>query len=116
MEKLVRSDHMVQSDIHLPGGWKISVGGYPIPPLSMGRNLALLIHERRDALSEEDRNDPSFGANSDLWRLMLAVVADVCQACVNAFEGSVRPHSSTRWATTIGGMAATMRLVTMLVS
>jgi hypothetical protein len=47
-----------------------------------------LIHERHDALSEEDHNDLSFTANSNLLKLMLA---NERQARVDAFEGPVRP-------------------------
>jgi hypothetical protein len=50
--------------------------------------MALIIHEHRDSLSEEDNNDMSFPANSDLWRLMLA---NICQEHVDVFEGPVRP-------------------------
>jgi hypothetical protein len=38
---------MVPPDCHLPGGWNISVGGYPIPPLPHRKELAQLIEERR---------------------------------------------------------------------
>jgi hypothetical protein len=86
--ELVRSGLTVPPDTQLPGGWNISVDGYPIPLLPIGKNLALLIHERRDALSQEDRNNPSFATDCELWKLILD---DERQARVEAFEGMVRP-------------------------
>jgi hypothetical protein len=57
---------LVPPDCRLPGGWKISAGGRAIPPLSVGADLENAIHHCHNELTEEDRNDPNFAANSDL--------------------------------------------------
>jgi hypothetical protein len=59
-------DLLVPSDCRLPGCWKISDGGCAIPPPPVDANLQNVIHQRRNELSEEDRNEPNFVANSDL--------------------------------------------------
>jgi hypothetical protein len=56
--------------------------------LSVGANLENVIHRCRNELSEEDRNDPNFAADSNLWP---ALLADEILAALEAFEGPIHP-------------------------
>jgi hypothetical protein len=79
---------LVPPDCRLPGGWKISTGGLAIPPLPVGADLENIIHRRHNELSEEDRNDPTFAPDSDIWPSLLAHKRLVA---LQVFEGPVRP-------------------------
>jgi hypothetical protein len=87
--ELTRSSFMVPSDTWQPGGSKITVGGYPVPPLSTGKDLGLLIEACHKDLSEVDRIDRSF--TSDL-ALSMMILIDERKVCIDAYDGPVR-HS-----------------------
>jgi hypothetical protein len=73
---------LVPPDSRLPGGWKTSASGQAIPPLPVGADLENVIHHRCDKLSEEDRNNPNFTIDFDLWP---ALLADERLAALEAF-------------------------------
>jgi hypothetical protein len=64
--QVVVFDLLIPPDCRLLEGWKISAGGRAIPPLPVGADLENVIHRRRNELSEEDRNNPKFVADSDI--------------------------------------------------
>jgi hypothetical protein len=78
---------LVLPDCRLPGGWKISIGGLAIPPLPVGTDLENVIHRRRNKLLEEDRSDPNFTAESDLYP---ALLAKEWLAAIDTFESPIR--------------------------
>jgi hypothetical protein len=78
---------LVSPDCRLPRGWKISTSRLAILPLPLSANLKNVIHRRHNELLEEDRNDPTFASDSDIWPALLAVERLVA---LKAFEGPVR--------------------------
>jgi hypothetical protein len=91
--ELTRSRFLVSPDTRLPSGWKISAGGYPVPPLPTGKGLAQLIEARSQDLSESDRADLSFEPASVLWKIILN---DERRARIKAYEGPVRPSQHNK--------------------
>jgi hypothetical protein len=47
-------------DFRAPGGWRLSAGGIPIPPLPTGAALDAAIDEIIEGMSDEQRADPRF--------------------------------------------------------
>jgi hypothetical protein len=47
-------------DFCAPGGWRLSVGGVPIPPPPQGAALDAAIDEILEGMSDEQRADPRF--------------------------------------------------------
>jgi hypothetical protein len=92
---------LVLLDCRLPGGWKISTAERTIPPLTVSTDLENIIHHHRNELSEEDRNDPTFVADSDIWPVLCA---DERLVALEVFEGPVRPAFTTGTAATLVGM------------
>jgi hypothetical protein len=92
---------LVPLGCRLPGGWMISADGLAIPPLPVGADLENVVHHRRNKLSEEFRNDPTFAPNSDIT----ALLADERLVGLEGFEGPVRPPFTIGLAATLGGTA-----------
>jgi hypothetical protein len=52
--------YMAPPDFRAPGGWRLSAGGIPIPPLPTGAALDAAIDEVLETMSDEQRADPRF--------------------------------------------------------
>jgi hypothetical protein len=57
---LYLAGYPVPPDFRAPGGWRLSVGGVPIPPPPMGDALEAAIDEVLETLSDEQRAEPRF--------------------------------------------------------
>ena len=66
-EEFVKYALPVPPDTRLPFGWVISAGGLAVPPVPVGLALQVLILQRRAALTEEQRGDPLYTAESPYW-------------------------------------------------
>jgi hypothetical protein len=95
---VVFSNLLRATDTRIPTGWNISAGGLAVPPVPVGARLEALIYQRRDALSEEERADPSFAANSELWP---AIFTEERVADVARYVGPYPPdrHNRVEWRT-----------------
>jgi hypothetical protein len=60
--------YMVPPDFRAPGGWRLSAGGFLIPPPLTGAALDAAIDEVLETMSDEQRADPRFYPdNREAW-------------------------------------------------
>jgi hypothetical protein len=64
-----------------------------VSPVPEDKLLEALMEERRDQLTDEQRADPSFAADSDMWPTLFD---DERQAALNYFVGSYPPSRHNR--------------------
>ncbi|XBH65159.1 hypothetical protein VPH35_118800 [Triticum aestivum] len=56
--------------MRVPGSWRLSAGGVPVPPLPEGAARRAEIARIRSSLTEEQRNEPRYAPDSEtLWTL-----------------------------------------------
>ncbi|KAM0878675.1 hypothetical protein ACQ4PT_034720 [Festuca glaucescens] len=76
VQTLCEAGLLVPPDWRLPSGWKISAGGYAVPPLPVGRAYDEYVTWRWSELTPEARADPTWAEDSQMWGPIFAAERD----------------------------------------
>ena len=67
---LYEADYPAPPDMRVLGSWKLSAGGVPVPPVPEGAARRAEIARVRSSLTEEQRNEPRYAADSEtMWTM-----------------------------------------------
>ena len=67
---LYEVEYLAPPDMRVPGAWRLSAGGVLVPSVPEGAARRAKIARIRSSLTEEQRNEPRYAANSEtLWTM-----------------------------------------------
>ena len=67
---LYKAEYPAPPDMRVPGAWRLSAAGVPVPPVLEGAARRAEIARIRSSLTEEQQNEPRYAPDSEtLWTL-----------------------------------------------
>ena len=94
---LYEAEYPAPTDMRVPGAWRLSAGGVPVPPVPEGAARRAEIARIRSSLTEEQRNEMRYAPDSEtLWTLYFERRREEKIASVNGIIPRGRLNSEGR--------------------